>query len=276
MDIADAEPGGRPFAAAVRGGGQILDRIQRQSRLRAQSGQALSLGADRLLDHRCIIGEAKREVEQDLACACYRVRRGTLPAPATASGSDRRTPSRRLLVLVHSAGGRKQVAVWARRGPLVRCRHPRTRAGGQRAAGEGSPEAGGGPSPPEELACQEETGDETSAPSVGKRSWKGVLGPAALSRGRQLRAATYCRGRGRPDPPGFEPDPPGGRGGSLGRLSPMCSDAEARHSGGASIAPGILPSAHAGSPGLAPLAHRAQTDALERHWYYPLPAEIMR
>jgi hypothetical protein len=33
---------------------------------------------------------------------------------------------------------------------------------------------------------------------------------------------------------------------------------------------------HAGSPGLPPLTHPAQTDALERHWYYPLPADTMR
>ena len=45
------------------------------------------------------------------------------------------------------------------------------------------------------------------------------------------------------------------------------------------LGPGLPQSTLAGqvdSPGLAPLTHRAQTDALERHWYYPLPADTMR
>ena len=45
------------------------------------------------------------------------------------------------------------------------------------------------------------------------------------------------------------------------------------------LGPGLPESTLAGqvgSPGLAPLTHRAPTDARERHWYYPLPADTMR
>src|SRR5262249_61335901 len=36
------------------------------------------------------------------------------------------------------------------------------------------------------------------------------------------------------------------------------------------------PAAPAGGLGPAPVTHRAQTDALERHWYCRLPADTMR
>jgi hypothetical protein len=43
----------------------------------------------RSVDNRYPIGEAKREVEQELPRVCSRVRSGTLPAPPRAAGSDR-------------------------------------------------------------------------------------------------------------------------------------------------------------------------------------------
>jgi hypothetical protein len=40
--------------------------------------------------------------------------------------------------------------------------------------------------------------------------------------------------------------------------------------------PQSTPSGHAGGSGPAPVTHRAETDAVERHWPYRLPADTMR